>query len=173
MRTIIHSWITHSSQFPSPSMSFSSKAWKGIKAGLCNNWGKVSAKRLIHFRKQVVNKLTTNSASSLFFWRFTTIGNFIAGIVQMLTCEEVITVMPMLVASLYRCSSTSTLVALQSSTNLGPTVFDKEREKEMKETKRALWQNTYLVHSSRIPNLGWWKNKRAWQKEESDFQLTQ
>ena len=98
------------------SMSFSSKAWKGIKAGLCNNWGKFSAKWSIHFRNQAVNKLTANSASSLIFWRFT-IGNFIAGIVQMLTCEEVISVMPILVASLYRCSSTSTLVALQSRIN--------------------------------------------------------
>jgi hypothetical protein len=67
MGTIIHCWIAHSSQFPSPSISFSSKAWKGIKAGLCNNWGKFSATGLIHFTKQVVNKLTTNSASSLFF----------------------------------------------------------------------------------------------------------
>jgi hypothetical protein len=69
------------------------------------------------------------------FWRFTTIGNFITGVVQMLTCEEVITVMPMLVASLYRCSSTSTLVALQPSTDLGPTVIDQHREKKIQKSK--------------------------------------
>jgi hypothetical protein len=40
----------------------------------------------------------------------------------------VITAMPILVASLYRCSSRSTFVALQSSKNLGPTTIDKERE---------------------------------------------
>lgn len=28
-------WISHSSQFPSPSMSFNSTEWKGIRAGLC------------------------------------------------------------------------------------------------------------------------------------------
>lgn len=38
-----HWWISHSSQFPSPSMSFSSKEWKGIKAGLCKQQGKDSA----------------------------------------------------------------------------------------------------------------------------------
>jgi hypothetical protein len=59
------------------------------------------------------------------------LGNFKCnshGIVQMLTWEEVITAMPILVASLYKCSSRSTFVALQSSKNLGPTIIDKERE---------------------------------------------
>jgi hypothetical protein len=124
MGTITHCWIAHSSQFPSPSMSFSSKAWKGIKAGLCHQ-GKVSTTQSIHFIKQDVNKLIA-TPSSFFSWLFTAIRNCIAGTVQMLTWEEVITVMPMLVASLYRCSSTSTLVALQSSSkNLEPTVIDK------------------------------------------------
>jgi len=80
----------------------------------------------------------------------------------MLTCEDVMTVMPMLVAILYKCSSTSTLVALQRLFFLSTAVFIPHKWNENK--KKNI--ETYLVHSSRMPYLGQWKNKRAW-KENS------
>jgi len=120
--------MEHSSQFPSPSMSFSSKAWKGIRAGLCRH-KKVepNLNPFLRARCQFLDDhLTIDNNSPSFFsfktwWteQFAIIRSFMLswGIIQALTCEEVITVMPMLVASLYRCSSTSTLVALQSRIN--------------------------------------------------------
>jgi hypothetical protein len=78
-----------------------------------------------------------------------------------LTCEDVMTVMPMLVAILYKCSSTSTLVALQRVLFLSTALFVHHKWNENKKNIE-----TYLVHSSRMPYLGQWKNKRAW-KESS------